>query len=169
MTGISTEGSGSERVSTMFDFSWSELLVIALVALVVIGPKDLPRVLRAAGKWAAKARTVAREFQSSIDQMIRESELDEVRKEVEKVATTDIGHEIQQSVDPKGELHASLQPPDLGDAVKHPAGASETSDPSGGEAVTTPAELPAAGAPSAPEAEPPAPAEGKPEKTQTAA
>lgn len=153
----------------MFDFSWSELLVIALVALVVIGPKDLPRVLRAAGKWAAKARAVAREFQSSIDQMIRESELDEVRKEVEKVAATDIGHEIQQSVDPKGELHASLQPPELGDALNNPAGASETSGPSAGEAVTTPAELPAASAPSAPEAEPPAPAEGKPEKTQTAA
>jgi sec-independent protein translocase protein TatB len=156
----------------MFDFSWSELLVIALVALVVIGPKDLPRVLRAAGKWAAKARAVAREFQSSIDQMIRESELDEVRKEVEKVAATDLGHEIQQSVDPKGELHASLQPPELGDAVNNPAGASgasETSGPSGGEAVTTPAELPAASAPSAPQAEPPAPAEGKPEKTQTAA
>jgi sec-independent protein translocase protein TatB len=164
----------------MFDFSWSELLVIALVALVVIGPKDLPRVLRTAGKWAAKARSVAREFQSSIDQMIRESELDEVRKEVEKVAATDIGHEIQQSVDPKGELHASLQPPELGDAVNNPAGASgvsETSGPSGGEAVTTPAELPAAtpaelpaaSAPSAPQAEPPAPAEGKPEKTQTAA
>jgi sec-independent protein translocase protein TatB len=161
----------------MFDFSWSELLVIALVALVVIGPKDLPRVLRTAGKWAAKARSVAREFQSSIDQMIRESELDEVRKEVEKVAATDIGHEIQQSVDPKGELHASLQPPDLSDAVNSPAGASETSGPSGGEAVTTPAELPAApptelpaaSAPAAPQAEPPAPAEGKPEKTQTAA
>jgi sec-independent protein translocase protein TatB len=161
----------------MFDFSWSELLVIALVALVVIGPKDLPKVLRAAGKWAAKARTVANEFRSSIDQMIRESELDEVRKEVEKVAATDIGHEIQQSVDPKGELHASLQPPDLTDAVNNPAGASETSGPSGGEAVTTPAELPAAtptelpaaSAPSAPQAEPSAPAEGKPEKTQTAA
>ena len=151
--------------------------MIALVALVVIGPKDLPRVLRAAGKWAAKARTVANEFRSSIDQMIRESELDEVRKEVEKVTATDIGHEIQQSVDPKGELHASLQPPELGDAVNNPAGASETSGPSGGEAVTTPAELPAAtpaqlpaaSEPSAPEAEPPPPAEGKPEKTQTAA
>jgi sec-independent protein translocase protein TatB len=153
----------------MFDFSWSELLVIALVALVVIGPKDLPRVLRAAGKWAGKARAVAREFQSSIDQMIRESELEEVRKEVEKVAATDIGHEIQQSVDPKGELHASLQPPELGDAVSNPAGAFETSGPGGGEAVTTPAELPVASAPSAPEAEPPAPAEPKPEKTQTAA
>ena len=124
----------------MFDFSWSELLVIALVALVVIGPKDLPRVLRAAGKWAAKARAVAREFQSSIDQMIRESELDDVRKEVEKVAATDIGHEIEQSIDPKGDMQASLHPPELTDAVNNPAGAAETTGPSAGEAVTTPAE-----------------------------
>ncbi len=149
----------------MFDFSWSELLVIALVALVVIGPKDLPKVLRTVGRWAGKARAVAREFQSSIDQMIRESELEEVRKEVEKVATTDIGHEIQQSVDPKGELEASLQPPALEETVAKPEGA-ETSGPSAGGAVTTPS-LPEAGAPAT---EPAAPVpEAKTEKTQTAA
>jgi sec-independent protein translocase protein TatB len=153
----------------MFDFSWSELLLIALVALVVIGPKDLPRVLRAAGKWAAKARTVAREFQSSIDQMIRESELEEVRKEVEKVASTDIGHEIEQSIDPKGELQASLQPTQLADAVNNPAGASETSGPSAGEAVTTPAEIARPETASSEETVSPVPAERKPEKTQTAA
>ena len=153
----------------MFDFSWSELLVIALVALVVIGPKDLPKVLRAAGKWAAKARSVAREFQSSIDQMIRESELDEVRKEVEKVASTDIGHEIEQSIDPKGELQASLQPTQLTDGVEKPAGASETSGPSAGEAVTTPAEIATPETASSKETISPVPAEQKPEKTQTAA
>jgi sec-independent protein translocase protein TatB len=152
----------------MFDFAWSEILVIALVALVVIGPKDLPRVLRAAGKWAAKARAVAAEFRSSIDQMIRESELEEVRKEVEKVASTDIGHEIEKSVDPKGELNASLQPPDLADAVNDPAGASETSAPSTSETVTTPAESqPASTQPA--ETTPPAPEEEKAEKAQTAA
>ncbi|MGH7123135.1 MAG: Sec-independent protein translocase protein TatB, partial [Stellaceae bacterium] len=91
----------------MFDFSGSELLVIAIVALVVIGPKDLPKVLRALGKWAAKARAVAREFQHSIDEMIRESELADVKKEMESVAATDFGHDIEKSVDPKGELHAS--------------------------------------------------------------
>ncbi len=156
----------------MFDFSWSEILLIALVALVVIGPKDLPRVLRAAGKWAAKARAVASEFRSSIDQMIRESELEQVRKEVEKVAATDIGHEIEKSVDPKGELQTALQPPELTEAVNNPTGASETSGPSSGEAVTTPAELPAPAEPTAPaETAAPAPAheEAAPAKTSTAA
>jgi sec-independent protein translocase protein TatB len=154
----------------MFDFSGSELLVIAIVALVVIGPKDLPKVLRTAGKWAAKARAVAREFQSSIDEMIRESELAEVKKEVEKVAATDIGHEIEQSVDPKGELQSSLQPPDLTDAAYNPAGTAETSAPSAGEAVTQPPEIAAPAESAVPaESAPSAPAEEKSEKAQTAA
>jgi len=95
----------------MFDFAWSELMVIGLVALVVIGPKDLPRVLRIAGKWAGKARVIAREFQGSIDQMIRESELDEVRREVQKVAEIDLDHHIESTVDPEGELAKSMAPP----------------------------------------------------------
>jgi len=160
----------------MFDFSGSELLVIAIVALVVIGPKDLPKVLRAAGKWAAKARAVAREFQSSIDQMIRESELADLKKEVEtataeveKVATTDVAHEIEQSVDPKGELQTSLQPPDLAAAVNDPAGTTESAASSAGEAVTQPAETvaPTATAP-ATEATAPTPTEQTAE-TKTAA
>lgn len=121
----------------MFDFAWSEILVIGVVALVVIGPKDLPKVLRAAGKWAGKARAVAREFQGSIEQMIRESELDEMRKEVEKVAATDIGHEIEKSVDPTGELQTAIQAPVLSDAVNNPA---STTEPTTGIAAPAPAE-----------------------------
>src|SRR5215469_1070641 len=153
----------------MFDISWSHLLAIAVVALVVIGPKDLPRVLRALGRWAGKARAVAREFQSSIDQMIRESELEEVRKEVEQVASTDVGHEIQKSVDPKGELQGSLQS-DLTDTVNHPGGTTTTATPGAGEPVAQPTET-AAHANSAPSGEPdaPAPTHAQPEKTQTAA
>ncbi len=153
----------------MFDISWSHILAIAVVALVVIGPKDLPRVLRTLGKWAGKARAVAREFQSSIDQMIRESELEEVRKEVEQVASTDITHEIEKSVDPKGELQGSLQVPELTDTVSHPTGTITTTTGSG-EADTQPAET-AAPAESAPSTDPsaPAPTAPQPEKTQTAA
>ena len=151
----------------MFDISWSHLLAIAVVALLVIGPKDLPRVLRALGRWAGKARAIAREFQSSIDQMIRESELDEVRKEVEQVATTDVAHEIQQSVDPKGEFQASLQS-ELTEAVNHPAGTTTTTTPGSGEVVAQPTET-AAHTESAPSTEPEPPAKPQPEKTQTAA
>jgi sec-independent protein translocase protein TatB len=153
----------------MFDISWSHLMAIAVVALLVIGPKDLPRVLRALGRWAGKARAVAREFQSSIDQMIRESELEEVRKEVEQVASTDIGHEIEKSVDPKGELQTSLQSPELTDAVNHPTGTITTTTGTGEVAEAAGTAAPAAE--SAPSPEPPAaaPAGPQPEKTQTAA
>ena len=64
----------------LFDIGWSELLLIGVVALIFIGPKDLPRALRIAGYWVGRARTLSREFQSSVDQMIREAELEEMEK-----------------------------------------------------------------------------------------
>src|SRR5579883_3148004 len=92
----------------MFDFAWSEIALIAVVALVVIGPKDLPRVMRTVGYWVGRARAVAREFQSSVDQMIREAELEDVRKQVEDATKLDLPNEIQKTVDPTGELQQSL-------------------------------------------------------------
>lgn len=62
----------------MFGIDSSELLIVALVALVVIGPKDLPRVMRTVGYWVGRARGMARHFRSGIDTMIREAELDEM-------------------------------------------------------------------------------------------
>jgi sec-independent protein translocase protein TatB len=64
----------------MFGVDSSELLIVALVALVVIGPKDLPRVMRVVGQWIGRARGMARHFRSGIDEMIRQSELDEMEK-----------------------------------------------------------------------------------------
>ncbi len=64
----------------MFDIASGELLLVALVALLVIGPKDLPRVLRFVGNWVGKARRVAGQFRSGIDEMVRQSELDELEK-----------------------------------------------------------------------------------------
>ena len=58
----------------MFDlFSWSHILILLVVALVVVGPKDLPRLMHMAGKWAGKARTMANEFSKSFDEMARQS------------------------------------------------------------------------------------------------
>ncbi|MFN8948961.1 MAG: Sec-independent protein translocase protein TatB, partial [Alphaproteobacteria bacterium] len=65
----------------MFDIGWSELVVIAIVALVVIGPKDLPQAFRVAGQWMAKARLMAQEFQSHIDEMMRQSDVEEMKRE----------------------------------------------------------------------------------------
>jgi sec-independent protein translocase protein TatB len=97
----------------LFDLGWSELLLIGVVALVVIGPKDLPKALRVAGYWVRKAREMSREFQGSVDQMIREAELEEMRQEITKVGNLDFENEIRKSVDPDGSLAEALQPPEL--------------------------------------------------------
>jgi sec-independent protein translocase protein TatB len=99
----------------MFDFSWSELALIAAVALIVIGPKDLPRALRTAGMWARKARTISREFQSSIEQMVREAELDDVKKQIESVTSGNLNEEIKKVVDPTGSIEEHLKPPEVPD------------------------------------------------------
>ncbi len=64
----------------MFDVASTELLLVAVVALVVIGPNDLPRVLRVVGNWVGKARSVAAQFKSGFDDMVRESELQDLEK-----------------------------------------------------------------------------------------
>src|SRR5271170_4858778 len=99
----------------LLDFGWSELMLIGIVALVFIGPKDLPKALRVAGFWVRKARSLSREFQSSIDQMIREAELDDIRQELKKASDIDLDHEFRRTVDPTGSLGESLKPPELPD------------------------------------------------------
>src|SRR6266702_3880407 len=97
----------------LVDIGWSELLLIGVVALVVIGPKDLPKALRVAGFWVRKARTLSREFQSSVEQMVREAELDEMRDQLKKASEINIDQEFRQAVDPTGSLAESLKPPEL--------------------------------------------------------
>ena len=107
----------------LFDIGWPELMLIGIVALLVIGPKDLPRALRVAGFWVRKARTLSREFQGSIDQMIREAELEEVRQDLKKATEFDLEKEIRSTVDPTGELTQSIKPPDLPDYFEEPGSA----------------------------------------------
>ena len=65
----------------MFDIGWDEMLFTAIIAIVVIGPKDLPRALRTAGQWIAKVRRVSGHFRSGIETMIREAELEDMEKQ----------------------------------------------------------------------------------------
>jgi sec-independent protein translocase protein TatB len=88
----------------MLDIGWTEMLVIVVLALIVIGPKDLPGALRTVGQWVRKARMLAREFQSGVDDMIREAELDEARKTLEATKRSNLGKTIRDQVDPEGEL-----------------------------------------------------------------
>jgi sec-independent protein translocase protein TatB len=134
----------------LLDFGWSELMLIGVVALVVIGPKDLPKALRVAGFWVRKARTLSREFQSSIEQMVREAELDEVRQELKKATEIDLEKEFQQTVDPTGSLAESLKPPELPNFSERAALAADSDTPTSSETTD-----PAATGPAAPAIAPP--------------
>ena len=72
----------------MFDMGWSELLLVAVLAIVFVGPKDLPRVMRTVGQYVAKMRAMMREFQNSFEDLARESELEELRKQVAEMRET---------------------------------------------------------------------------------
>ncbi|MCY3981323.1 MAG: Sec-independent protein translocase protein TatB [Alphaproteobacteria bacterium] len=73
----------------MLDIGWTEMLVIAVIAVVVIGPRDLPGMLKTIGNWVRKARATVRELQTGIEDMAREAELDEVKKSVESATRVD--------------------------------------------------------------------------------
>jgi len=88
----------------MFGIDSPELLVIAIVALVVIGPKELPNMLRSWGKWMAQARGMAAEFRGHVDEMVRQSELDDVKKQLESTSGLDL-----QSLDPTKQIKSAIQ------------------------------------------------------------
>jgi sec-independent protein translocase protein TatB len=94
-------------------FDWNELLIIGAAALIFIGPKELPGTLRTMGKFVAKARGMARDFQTNVDDMVREAELDEVKKQVQKLEYGGFEQMIQNTVDPKGKIQDALRAPDL--------------------------------------------------------
>ncbi|ATW04146.1 Sec-independent protein translocase protein TatB [Sphingorhabdus sp. YGSMI21] len=108
----------------MFDLSISEIAIIAIIAVVVIGPKELPRALATAGKWMAKGRGIMANFRAGLDAMVREAELQEMEK---KWATENerIMREHPALPDDSGASEAKMEPLDT-----PPADASDPSDPS---------------------------------------
>jgi sec-independent protein translocase protein TatB len=134
----------------MFDFAWSELMVIGAVALVVIGPKDLPKALKTAGILLRRARGMAREFQNSIDDMIREADLDDVRKTVQDATRFDLDKTIHGTIDPGGVLKQPLLPDWAGPdtpAAATPNAPEPATPPAPPPAASPPVEAPASDAP----------------------
>lgn len=105
----------------MFDIGWSEIALIAIVALIFIGPKELPAVLRNVGKWVTAARGMAREFQGHVDDLVRETELDEVRRNIRENASATL-NDLADHIDPDRSLREGLDPDKLvaGDAANKP-------------------------------------------------
>jgi len=94
----------------MFDISWMEMLMIAVVAIIIIGPKDLPKVLHTVGQWMARARGVARNFQDQMEEMARQSGVDDVRKQIQNsMDGLDPAQRVRQAIDPTGEMDAQMK------------------------------------------------------------
>ena len=106
----------------MFDIGWSELLVIAVVAIIVVGPKDLPRLMRAFGHYASKLRRMAGEFQHQFENAMREAELEEARKAIESVGDS------SRTVDLNAPVGGNLMLPKR-DALANPYVSSEAAAP----------------------------------------
>jgi sec-independent protein translocase protein TatB len=135
----------------MFDIGWSELLLIGVVALIVIGPKELPGVLRTLGQWMTKVRRMANEFQNQFQDAIREAELAELKKEVDDMAAKaaaytnidpleDVRKDIEKSV---GELPSFDSPPAEGRSVPTPPPAAAVAEPEPVAQVAPPTAEPA--------------------------
>lgn len=93
----------------MLDIGWVELSIIALITILVVGPKEIPRVLRTVTQIMRKVRGMASEFQSGIDELAREAELDDLKKDIEKTASRDFASELENTIDPTGEVTESVR------------------------------------------------------------
>lgn len=134
----------------MFDFAWSEIALIGVVALVLIGPKDMPVAIKAVAGVVKKARRMAAEFQGHVDEMVRDTELAEVRQQINEIRNFDFRGEFERAVDGDGSLKRAFDDPFT---APPPAPVTELPPP----APDTAAQAPDDPAPAAEEAVPPGP------------
>jgi sec-independent protein translocase protein TatB len=92
----------------MFDFAWSEIALIAAVALIAIGPKDMPVAIRTVASMVKKARRMASEFQTHVDEMVREANLDEVKNSFNEIRNFDFKDVVEKHIDPDNSLRDTL-------------------------------------------------------------
>ena len=92
----------------MFDIGWPELLLVAVLVIVVVGPKDLPRVMRTVAHYVGKAKSMTREFRGYVDDMVRESELDELKNQIQAGTDLDPGGLMENTIDPDHEIQDAM-------------------------------------------------------------
>lgn len=93
----------------MFDLSWGEMAIVGVVALVVLGPKELPNALRTITNLTKTARKLASEFQSGVNEIVREADLEDARKLAQGVSKGSISKAIEKAVDPTGDLKTTIK------------------------------------------------------------
>ncbi|MEZ5811314.1 MAG: Sec-independent protein translocase protein TatB [Rhizobiaceae bacterium] len=121
----------------MFDIGWPELMVVAIVLVVVVGPKDLPRMLRTFGRTTSKLRSMAGDFRKQFDEALKEAELDEVKDLVADARKLDPTAEIRKQLDPMKKAGDQIRA-GLDAAMKPSPAASGTPKPADGAAGKTP-------------------------------
>lgn len=109
----------------MFDFAWSELLLIGAVALIAIGPKDMPMAIRTVTGMIKKARRMASEFQTHVDEMVREAELGDVKKAFTDLRNMDVASAMEKVVDPDRSIRKTFEDNPLDTAYCTPAPSEE--------------------------------------------
>ncbi len=132
----------------MLDIGWQELFIVAVIAIVVIGPKELPRAVKTVAGLLRKARGMAREFQDGIDDLVREAELDDLKKEITDGSPTSIAQHIENTIDPSGDLKDAVREIDptaevrdaLDTTEKSPSPAEPAPETAGEEKLQEPAE-----------------------------
>jgi len=95
----------------MFDIGWSEMLIIGVVVLVVLGPKELPHALKTFSHWMRAARKLGSEFQSGVNEIVREAELEDAKRELQKISSHSISDKIEKAIDPSGDLKKAINEP----------------------------------------------------------
>jgi sec-independent protein translocase protein TatB len=136
----------------MFDIGWSEMAIIAFVALIVIGPKDLPKTMKTVAHWMRKARSLTREFQSGIDEMVREAELEDARKALESTRGGNLKRTLSNAIDPDDEVGKEVrsvehEARDSGEGTSAPAASASNSGSNADKAAATMVSQPASVAP----------------------
>lgn len=95
----------------MFDIGWSEMLIIGVVVLVVLGPKELPHALKTFSHWMRAARKLGSEFQSGVNEIVRDAELEDAKRELQKISKHSISDKIEKAIDPSGDLKKAINEP----------------------------------------------------------
>jgi sec-independent protein translocase protein TatB len=93
----------------MFDIGWSEMAIIALVALLVLGPKELPQAMKSFAQFSKKMRRYANEFRAGVDNIVREAELEDAKKALDTVRAVNPKNAIKKLVDPTGEMTETVK------------------------------------------------------------
>ncbi|MCZ8544789.1 Sec-independent protein translocase protein TatB [Mesorhizobium qingshengii] len=142
----------------MFEVGWTEMLVIAIVMIVVVGPKDLPNMLRTFGRTTAKLRAMAADFQKQFNEALKEAELDDVKKSVDELRNLSPAAEIRKQLNPfeqaaadvRSGVDAAMKPKPAADPAAPAASTPQAAEPLKNGATTMPGVNGPEAAPAAP-------------------